>query len=262
MKLITLVENTSCRKDLAAEHGLSLYIEIGNRKLLFDCGQTDLLIENARKLDVDLSAVDTVILSHGHYDHGGGLFPFMEVNKTAPIYAADSCFQDFYNGTQKYIGLNPMLRTNPRIRPVDRITDLGDGLTLTPGRMVLTPHKIQSFGLNISNKSLFLPDCFLHEQYLTLEEYGKTILFSGCSHRGIQNIVEHFQPQVLIGGFHFKKLDPQADRETLLEAGRELLTLPTEYYTCHCTGEGQYQVLKEIMGDRLHYLSAGSQIEL
>ena len=73
MKLCTLLENTACRNDLTAEHGLSLYMETGNHKILFDMGQSDAFAANAHKLHIDLTQVDTAILSHGHYDHSGGL---------------------------------------------------------------------------------------------------------------------------------------------------------------------------------------------
>ena len=76
MKIVTLIENTACRDDVRPEHGLSLYIETGRHKILFDAGQTDRFAENARALGVDLSQVDIAILSHGHYDHGGGLMRF------------------------------------------------------------------------------------------------------------------------------------------------------------------------------------------
>ena len=262
MKLTMLAENTTCREDLGFEHGLSLYLETGNRRLLFDCGQSGLFRENARKLDIDLKKVDTFVLSHGHYDHGGGLYPFMEENKTAKMYASDLCFGDFYNGPDKFIGLNPTLRDCMRILPVSEKTDLGDGLTLYPGRLVPTPRKVESYGLYFRHGHLWVPDTFLHEQYLLLNEKGKRILFSGCSHRGILNIAAHFKPDVLIGGFHFKKLDPEKDREILRESAEELLKLPTEYYTCHCTGKPQYDCLKTIMVDRIHYLSTGSRLEL
>ena len=262
MKLTTLVENTACRDDLGAEHGLSLYLETGNRKILFDAGQTALFQENAEKLGIDLKKVDTFVLSHGHYDHGGGLCSFMNINKTARIYASDLCFGDFYNGPDKYIGLNPILRDSLRILPVSEKTDLRDGLTLYPGRLVATPRKIQSFGLCCRHGHLWIPDTFLHEQYLLLEENGKRILFSGCSHRGILNIAEHFKPDVLIGGFHLKKLDPEKDQDQLKETAEALLTLPTKYYTCHCTGVPQYEFLKTIMGDRIDYLSSGFQLEI
>lgn len=262
MKLWTLIENTTAREDLQAEHGLSLYLETGNRKVLFDSGQTGLFKDNARKMGISLADVDTAVLSHGHYDHGGGLFTFLEENKTAPIYASDLCFGQFYNGPTKYIGLNPLLEGNPRIRTVGDKLSLGDGMTLIPGRFVMTPRKVESYGLNFRNKHLYIPDTFLHEQYLLLEESGKRILFSGCSHRGIVNIAEHFSPDILIGGFHFKKLDPVKDQDQLRSAALALMELPTTYYTCHCTGSAQYEFLKTIMGDRIHYLSTGSHLEV
>ena len=262
MKITTLVENTSCCPGIEAEHGLSLYLEIGSRKVLFDSGQTDLIGRNAEKLGVDLRQVDTVVLSHGHYDHGGGLMTFFGKNKKAPVFASDLCFQHFYNGKEKYIGLNPALQQCSRFIEVPDIRSLGDGMTLYPGRMVTTPRKVESWGLNVDMGGRLMPDLFLHEQYLLVEEKGRRILFSGCSHRGIVNIARHFRPDVLVGGFHFKKLDAEKDRPILEQSARELLDLPTRYYTCHCTGTAQYDFLKTLMGDRIGYLAAGSRLTL
>ena len=79
MKFVTLVEDaTKC--ELGAEHGLSIYVETEKHKLLFDVGTTDLFIKNAKALGIDLSQVDTVVISHGHNDHGGGLDAFLAIN--------------------------------------------------------------------------------------------------------------------------------------------------------------------------------------
>ena len=73
-KITTLCENhvAQAGKSLIGEHGLSFYIEAGNRRILFDTGQTDAFLKNAHQLNIELSKVDKVFLSHGHYDHTGG----------------------------------------------------------------------------------------------------------------------------------------------------------------------------------------------
>ncbi len=264
MKLTVLTENTACAPSLIAEHGLSLYIEANGRRILFDMGQSDAFAENARQLGVDLSKVDTAVLSHGHYDHGGGIRIFLQRNSHAPVYVSRAAFGAHYNGTAKYIGLDKMLRTEPRLIFAAEIQPLGDGLTLYNMSDAPYRHKIQPFGLMVGRDRRLVPEDFRHEQYLLLEEDGCRILISGCSHRGIGNIMAWFHPDVLIGGFHFMKLDPTAetDRSMLDAAAAELLSYPTMYYTGHCTGEEQFAYLKAKMGDRLADLHTGCIIEI
>ena len=127
MKIITLLENTACSAQLVCEHGLSLYIETGNRKILFDAGQSDAFANNAERLGVYLKAVDLVILSHGHYDHGGGLGRCLEINDYAPVYLSKHAFEPHYNGREKYIGLDPALQKNNRLIFTDCETKMGKG---------------------------------------------------------------------------------------------------------------------------------------
>ena len=105
-------------------------------------------------------------------------------------------------------------------------------------------------------------DDFCHEQYLLVEENGRKYLFSGCSHRGASEIAEYFKPDVFIGGFHFSKVDSEtAEGRRLLEAeAKALLEVGCEYYTCHCTGTAQFEVLKKHMGKKLFRLSSGQKI--
>ena len=108
-----------------------------------------------------------------------------------------------------------------------------------------------------------MQDDFLHEQYLILAENGRRIVISGCSHKGILNIVNWLKPDVLIGGFHFVRLDPAGeDRAFLEDAAKELLTHDCIYYTGHCTGEAAFAFLKERMGDKLQAIHAGTEILL
>lgn len=110
MIIKTLVENTSISEKLGGEHGLSLYIETKKHKLLFDTGASALFAENARKMKVDLSEVDLAVISHGHYDHGGGLKAFVNINSKAKIYLNQKSFEKYYsnrsNGEKVYIGLD------------------------------------------------------------------------------------------------------------------------------------------------------------
>ena len=129
MKITALTENTS-RKGLPYEHGLSLYIETEKHNILFDTGQTELFAKNAEMLGIDLGKVDIAVLSHGHYDHGGGLKRFLELNKTAPVYMSKFAFEPHYNGAQKYIGLDLSLRGSGRIVFTDGVTKNADGLTI------------------------------------------------------------------------------------------------------------------------------------
>ena len=263
MDVFTLLENTKLREELTAEHGLSLYLEACGKRILFDCGQSGAFAENARKMGVDLSTVDFMVLSHGHYDHGGGLRTFLRCNDHAPVYVNSHVFEPHYHGPEKYIGLDPALQKSDRFRYVEDEVNLGDGICLIPGKALPQPFGFDPYGLSVEEHGVLRPDDFVHEQYLELTENGQKILLSGCSHRGILNIVDFFKPDILIGGFHFKKLDPDGDGADVLERSAEILMdYPTRYFTCHCTGVAQYEFLKARMGEKLSYLAAGSHISL
>lgn len=257
MKITVLAENTAC-EGFACEHGLSLYVETKGRKLLFDFGQTGAFAENAEKLGVDLSVVEFAVLSHGHYDHSGGLTKFLQINETAPVYVSQYAFRPHFNADGKDIGVALELQGNSRLVLTQDRMEIGEGMTLLSCNELSRPYPTDAFGL----KEYEHPDAFLHEQYLVVEEDGKRIVLSGCSHKGILNIVPWLEPDVLIGGFHFMKLDPETDRKTLDNAAKELLHSDTVYYTGHCTGAAQYDYLKTIMGDRLQALTTGLTIEL
>ena len=257
MKLVTLVENTACKSDLGCEHGLSLYIETGAHKILFDMGQTGLFAENAAKLGIDLKTVDFAVLSHGHYDHGGGAAQFLEINRRAPVYVNRGAFASHYNAAQKYIGLDPALQESGRLIFTEDAVSPAPGITLHGCNDRVRPYPTDAFGLTAGENRE--PDDFGHEQYLLIREGEKRICISGCSHKGIANIVHWFHPDILVGGFHLMK-EERFDR--LIETANTLLRYPTIYYTGHCTGEMQFGILKTAMGERLHRFSTGTVLEL
>ena len=132
MKIWTLLENTRQAEAFTAEHGLSLYIETARRRILLDTGQTGAFAANAAALGVDLAAVDTAVLSHGHYDHGGGLERFLALNRTAPLYLSRHAFEAHYHGPEKYIGLDPALQRHAGrfVYVADAAVSLGDSENL------------------------------------------------------------------------------------------------------------------------------------
>lgn len=259
MKITVLMENTACSAAMSAEHGLSLYIETCGRNILFDMGQTDAFARNAEAMGVDLRAVDIAVLSHGHYDHGGGLARFLDINDHAPVYLSRHAFGDYYHGPDKYIGLAKALKHSARLRQVGEDLVIDDCLSLHACNAAPLTRPIESFGLSEARNGVHAPDRFAHEQYLLIREAGKTVLFSGCAHKGVVNIARWFEPDVLIGGFHLTKLDPAVpeQRTQLCGIADALLAGSTTYYTGHCTGAHVYDFLKTRMGDRLHALSAG-----
>lgn len=263
MKITSLLENTCENEKFQTEHGLSLYIEANGKKILFDMGKSDLFAKNASEMNVNLADVDFAILSHGHYDHGGGMETFLEINKTAPIYINTYAFESHYNGTAKFIGLDEKLANSNRLVFVDESLEIAEGFELFSCNDKKRAYETNPFGLTIFENDNFVPEDFRHEQYFLIKENGKRVLFSGCSHKGILNIMQWFTPDVLIGGFHFKDLNPTTtDKEQLVSAAKILNSYDTKYFTCHCTGVEQYNFLKDIMKDKLEYISTGKIIEI
>ncbi|MEG0797287.1 MAG: MBL fold metallo-hydrolase [Acidaminococcaceae bacterium] len=271
MLIKTLVENTALTPEFQTEHGLSLYIETTKHKLLFDVGADALFIENAQKLGVKLSDIDLVIISHGHHDHGGGLAAFLAVNDHACIYYQKGAFEPHFaqtaTGGQRFIGLEPQLVTNPRLLAVDGDLVLDEELTLLSN---VTGHKYWSGANATLLDANLVPDAFAHEQNLSIKQGTQTILITGCSHTGIINILERFEQHthhtaaVVIGGFHLynpglKQTEPLALIATIAQ---ELALRPTQYYTCHCTGQEAFAQLQARLGSQLQYLATGQILEI
>ena len=137
MIIKTLVENTSNSEVLGCEHGLSLYIETPAHRIIFDMGASNLFAINARKVGVDLDLIDIAVLSHDHYDHGGGLKTFLDINTKAKIYLNTQTFGLRYSktprGEDKYIGIDRKLQDNDRFHYVDKYLRIDDELELFSG---------------------------------------------------------------------------------------------------------------------------------
>lgn len=258
MKISMLLENTAKNDCFCAEHGLSMYIETEKLNILFDTGAGPLFAENAKQLGIHLADVDVAIISHGHNDHGGGLATFLAVNDKAKVYVTQQAFDRYFNDSNKEISINAGLLSTGRFALVEDVMKLSEGVELLTCNELVNPYPVKAYGLKRIKNGQMLEDDFKHEQYLVIEEQGKRIVFSGCSHKGIMNISQWLKPDILIGGFHFMKIEDEAE----LQAAADVLNkFDTEYYTCHCTGVKQYEYLEKVM-PRLHYLHCGDVLEL
>lgn len=264
MRITTLVENTS-NGDLIPKHGLAFYIETLHHKLLFDLGPDDTIFENAKKRRIALENVDTVIISHGHNDHGGALKRFLQTNKTAKIYIQRSAFEKHYsiNAVEnRDIGLLPELKDAPQIC-------LLDGDCMIDEELHVFTVKEGNECYSDANDNLYTDeghDDFRHEQNLILTEEENRILLLGCGHRGVINILknaEKYRPKVCIGGFHLysPRTGETVKTEVLEQIAEGLKQYDISCYTCHCTGEKAYQYLRKQVNN-MYYLACGDCLEI
>lgn len=271
MKITSLVENTSNGSNLPVEHGLCLHIELDNgKKILFDMGQGNLFLQNAETLNINLEKVDVAVISHGHYDHGGGLSTFLKNNSKAPVFLHKKAFEKHYslrdNGLTD-IGLDDQLKNEKRLR-------FCEGTTFVDDQMVLVSDVNGCLYKPLGNRLLFGPqegvnDDFCHEQSLLVKEGNNAVLLAGCAHTGIANILKKVVletdtvPTHVFAGFHLVKsgLDEIAEFDFIRGLASELKNYShTKFFTMHCTGVEQYNTLHKFMGEQINYFACGDSM--
>lgn len=280
MIIKTLVENTlaDTTAPMKPEHGISLLIEHIGKKILFDTGASGLFLQNAKQMNTDLSQVDYLIISHAHFDHAGGLKDFLEINTTAPVIISSLAHQAYYAKIfffHKYIGINrSLLQEYP-----GRFDFISGAKEVTPGvTMIINTineeHKPSGNNmLLVKEHGSYIKDPFDHELILVIDDRDGSVVFTGCSHNGILNMlasVFRYFPgkkiKAVVGGFHLmnpltKKISEH--EKTIASIGVKLKSLPLgKIYTGHCTGSEAFHILKGELGDRLDEFKTGSVLSI
>ncbi len=266
MKIITLIENLVYKKGLVAEHGLSIYIETEDRKIIFDTGQSGLFIQNAQKLGIAIEDIDFLILSHGHYDHTGGLYPFLEKNSKAKVYAKKDVFVPKYHGPNRFIGtLRNEKLLKDRLVFVDAPTEIADGVFIMPDIIIHNSLDTHFKGMYKKVGSEFVPDEFDDELFLVLKENDQIDIVTACSHRGISNIcttaTEYFKFPVglILGGFHTKNCSIE-QYGYIIQYFNQIH--PRSIGVCHCTGVEKYSEMSRDCDSNLFYNFTGNEIKI
>lgn len=273
MKIIVLTDDTYGDENILAEHGLCMYIESAGNRILADTGATGIFLDNAERLSADISSVDTVFLSHGHYDHTGGLARFLSVNSKARILFQPGATDDFYSirdDGPHYIGSDKNLFESRHLMPTEGSYAINESISVFTGISGRRGFSSSNLRLKRMQNGIRVQDDFSHEQYLVVEEGGRTYLFSGCAHNGILNILDRFRelygknPDYVFSGFHFMKSSAYTAEEekNITDTARELKETGITFFTCHCTSFPAYWLMKPIMGENLHILCSGFIVNL
>jgi 7,8-dihydropterin-6-yl-methyl-4-(beta-D-ribofuranosyl)aminobenzene 5'-phosphate synthase len=250
ISLTILVENTARGAGVLGEHGLSYWLDTGTHRVLFDTGQGTALFHNARRLGYDLSITDAVVLSHGHYDHSGGLEKALTQASRATLFVHPEAM------CSKYTGLNPTHGVSRRISTAFMESEA----FRTEGRKVVTSRKPREIvkgvwatgeiprttpfedtgGPFFRDKKLETPDMLLDDQALFFKTRKGVVVILGCAHSGVVNTLNYIRKltgemhlHALIGGLHLETASEERIEKTVtaLKAfSPDLLGF------CHCTG--------------------------
>lgn len=274
VRITTLCDNMTARRGLLAEHGLSLLLEVDGQSILLDTGQTFTMLHNAQVLGVDLRCLDAVVLSHGHFDHTGGLRGLLSRTDEVVVYAHPDLWSNKYvvpgDEPARYVGI-PFLwdeldGNGARFRFSAGPVQLGDRVLVTGQIARVTPYEQVERRLYIKEKEDWYPDPVWDDQAVVIKTERGLIVALGCAHSGLINTLTYAQQiageqriYAVVGGTH---LGP-APREQLQATVEALQSFDIQKLgVSHCTGPKPAALLASVFGERFFYNGAGTVIEL
>jgi 7,8-dihydropterin-6-yl-methyl-4-(beta-D-ribofuranosyl)aminobenzene 5'-phosphate synthase len=272
-QITVLVENTAQDRGLLAEHGIAFWIQIGSQCVLFDTGQGLVLMSNAFRLGIQLADVDAIVLSHGHYDHTGGLNDLLRGNRSADVYVHPDALKAKYarneDGTCQEIGVPPnidetLLRRRKQLVPTDKPTALPNGLMVT-GPIPRSTDFEDTGGPFFHDPEFQQPDLLWDDQSVFFDTAQGTVVLLGCAHAGVINTLRYVRQltgqralHAVLGGMHLAGAPPERIRRTI----EEFRELDIAYFgPAHCTGRVATAALWDAFPDRCVSCHVGSRFE-
>jgi 7,8-dihydropterin-6-yl-methyl-4-(beta-D-ribofuranosyl)aminobenzene 5'-phosphate synthase len=274
LQITTLSENTAGLGHFLAEWGLSILIETGGRKILFDTGQSISASHNADLLGIDLGKINKIVLSHGHYDHTGGLHQILHrIKKEIEIIAHPDIWQAKYatrQGEEKYIGIPFHRQTleglGARFKLSKKSVRISDNIITTGQIPMVTDYEAIEPYLVVKEGNRFLSDKLLDDQALIINTKQGLVVILGCAHRGIINTLYHARKltkvkkiYMVLGGCHL--MDATEERIWLTIAALKELGVP-RIGVSHCTGLRAAAIMAQEFGDSFFFNNAGTRIKL
>jgi len=273
IRITALMENIAGREDLAAEHRLSLLVEYGGHRVLFDCGQSGMFLENARRMEISLENLDAVVLSHSHYDHAKGYRELAQAGLAAPVlYTGEGFFEPKYSRQEggcsdRSCGFDRAFLKTYRIdhRETQSAAEIFPGMWLVTGFPRKTEFETIPEKFLRKTETGCLQDDFRDEVCLALEADDGVVMIVGCSHPGIVNMVKEVRVRLgrrvlaVYGGTHLSEASGERLHRTLdalAEAGVETLGF------CHCSGTDVEALVEADPGFRGCHLGSGDRIIL
>jgi len=275
IRITTLVENTSHQPPLLAEHGLAFWIEYGVHKILFDTGASQIAQANAASLGIDLSQTEAVVLSHGHYDHTGGLMRVLDMAPAAGVYlhpdAVKPKFSCHENQSCRAIGMpafTTLLLQDPATKhPIRWNTgpqEIFPGLWITGAIRRITDYEDVG-GPFFEDALRKEPDPLLDDQALFFESEEGLVVVLGCAHAGVVNTLHYIMDvtgqkrfSTVLGGMHLGSASPERIARTLEEFQIHDVA---HIGPAHCTGEKATAQLWNTFPDRCFSCSVGTKVE-
>ena len=275
LQITTLSEDTAGLAGLMAERGLSILVETDQINILFDTGQSLSASHNADLMGIDLKLVDKIVLSHGHYDHTGGLKQILlRTGKEIEIIAHPDIWAAKFNRREgeeaKYIGIPFHHQTLESLGAHFRLTREPVKITdsiMTSGEIPLTTeYETIEPRLVVKEGKRFKPDKLLDDQALIITTGAGLVIILGCAHRGIINTLHHARKltgvkaiQAVFGGCHL--MDATEERVWLTIAALQELGVHQLGFG-HCTGLVASAIMAREFGDRFLFNIAGTTISL
>jgi 7,8-dihydropterin-6-yl-methyl-4-(beta-D-ribofuranosyl)aminobenzene 5'-phosphate synthase len=269
-KLTILVENTASRNDLQAEHGLAFWIEYAGKSILWDTGQSDILLQNAQVLGIDLKRADAIVLSHGHYDHTGGLSAVRHQAPQVPVYLHPAAIKAKYSqkaSSVRYIGMSDAARQVVRSGPVvwtQTPLEILPGMWITGQVPRVTPYE-DTGGAFFRDADCRVKDNLPDDQSLFIETEKGLVVVLGCGHSGVVNILDFIsrlsgkkEIYAVIGGMHLLNADSTRIDRTIaaFRKYRVQIIVPL-----HCTGFVATEAMKNVSGSQCISMGGGGQID-